>query len=354
MEPAGCVDLTGTVSSVHLLKINGYHFTATMTQAEYIKALWDFDGHAWEVRCYPQHPDSAGFSWVALKLILLGEAQAHPPRKVRATLSCRLVDPTGKIGASEEKSKTSAFSRPQDCSSPILLVRRDDTKLSAYLNNDSVTIQCTITMFKELDVVIPAPVKEQEGPLPIVPPSDLHQHLGELFLSQNGADVTFVVGGESFPAHKSILAARSPIFEVVFFGSIKEGNSWRVEDMEADVFRAVLRFIYTDDVPAAELDESSMAEHLLAAADRYGLDRLKVICERKLYAGINVDTVAATLALAKQHDCSVLKARCVEFIVGSAERFGAVMATEGYKHLAARYPLVLVELVKAAARGRKN
>lgn len=78
-----------------------------------------------------------------------------------------------------------------------------------------------------------------------------------------------------------------------------------------------------------------------------------MICERKLAGGIGVDTAAATLALAEQHGCSVLKARCVEFIVGSPGRLDAVLATEGYKHLAASCPLVLAELLKAA-RGRKS
>ncbi|GJN39071.1 hypothetical protein PR202_gb28165 [Eleusine coracana subsp. coracana] len=92
----------------------------------------------------------------------------------------------------------------------------------------------------------------------------------------------------------------------------------------------------------------SMAQHLLAAADRYGLDRLKLICEGKLSGCIDIDTAATTLALAEQHNCSLLKAKCVEFITASPEKLDAVVATEGYKHLVASCPLVLTELLKAA------
>jgi len=46
-----------------------------------------------------------------------------------------------------------------------------------------------------------------------------------------------------------------------------------------------------------------MAQHLLVAADRYGLHRLKLICEARLCGGIDVGTAATTLALAEQHDC---------------------------------------------------
>ncbi|CAL5054302.1 unnamed protein product [Urochloa decumbens] len=358
MEP-GCAYLTGAATSVHLLKLNGYCATATMNSWEYIKSVWSVDGHDWEIRCYPQHRDFGG-DWVALQLVFLGEAQPDKPLKVRASLSCRPVDRRGKpLEPSVEKSVSAVFYRPQNSAYPLLLVKRNDTKSpSPYLKNDSVTAQCTITVLKELPVaVIPGPAKE-EVPMPM-PPSDLHQHLGGLFLSQKGADITFVVSGERFAAHKSIIAARSPVFMAEFFGHMKESHSQRVEveDMEAAVFRAMLHFIYTDNAPELDVPLEaavSMAEHLLAAADRYGLDRLKLICERKLSGGVDVGTAATTLALAEQHNCSsLLKAKCVEFIIGSPERLDAVLATEGYKHLAASCPLVLAELLKAA-HGRKN
>ncbi|RLN27905.1 hypothetical protein C2845_PM05G29260 [Panicum miliaceum] len=97
----------------------------------------------------------------------------------------------------------------------------------------------------------------------------------------------------------------------------------------------MLRFVYTDVAPP-ELDDNeepaavtTMAQHLLAAADRYGLDRLKLICEAKLAACVEVATAATTLALAEQHGCALLKAKCVDFVNGSPETLDAVLATEG-------------------------
>ena len=67
----------------------------------------------------------------------------------------------------------------------------------------------------------------------------------------------------------------------------------RVEDMEPAAFGALLGFVYTDTVPEldrlGEEEAASMAQHLLAGADRYGLERLKLICEWKLSDGITVD-----------------------------------------------------------------
>ncbi|VAI92233.1 unnamed protein product [Triticum turgidum subsp. durum] len=122
----------------------------------------------------------------------------------------------------------------------------------------------------------------------------------------------------------------------------------KIDDMEAQVFKALLRFIYTDTVPEFENQEDSvtlMAQHLFAAADRYGLDMLKLICSDN---GINVNTVATTLALAEQHSCSQLKANCVDFIISTPTILDAVLAMDGYKHLASSCPSVVTDLLKSA------
>jgi len=144
-----------------------------------------------------------------------------------------------------------------------------------------------------------------------------------------------------------------------FFGHVKEKRSPRVEikDMDAGILGAMLRFIYTDSVPEPEDGDdggvgASMhrAQHLLAAADRYGIDRLKVACEDRLFDGVIVDTAATTLALAEQHGCYHLKGRCVELIAANLE---AVLATDGYKHLTASCPSVMDDLLMAV-HARKN
>lgn len=56
-----------------------------------------------------------------------------------------------------------------------------------------------------------------------------------------------------------------------------------------------------------------MAQHMLAAADRYGLERLRLLCEANLCECVAINTVATTLALAEQHQCHQLKATCLKF-----------------------------------------
>ncbi|XP_037467164.1 BTB/POZ and MATH domain-containing protein 1-like [Triticum dicoccoides] len=342
------INLTDVVRSVRLLRVNGYCMTKTMDSLDgCIKSRWNVYGYDWEIRLYtaglPGH-HSMYISWIWVELFFLGEARA---RNVKATLGCRLVDPRGKLKPSEETRRGGTFKNPQDSSSAFWLIEKSALERSAYLKDDSFTVQCTITVLKEIPDLPSISVRG----IMEVPSSKLHEHLGELLRSGTGADVTFLVSGESFAAHKAILAARSPVLMAEFFGKMKERSS-----RDAEV-KAMLHFVYTDTVPelADEKTElvTAMAQHLLAAAERYGLDRPKLICEGRLSCGISVDTAATTLALAEQHNCSLLKAKCLKFIVRTPATLDAVMATDGYQHLEASCPLVLRELLKSA-RGRKR
>lgn len=88
------------------------------------------------------------------------------------------------------------------------------------------------------------------------------------------------------------------------------------------VLQALLHFIYWDALPdMAELTglntkwaSALMSQHLLAASDRYCLDRLRLICEARLCEDVAINTVATTLALAEQHHCFQLKSVCLKFV----------------------------------------
>ena len=64
----------------------------------------------------------------------------------------------------------------------------------------------------------------------------------------------------------------------------------------------------------AEQDRIVAMQHLLVAADRYGLDRLRLMCEEKLCSWLDVQSVATTLALTEQHQCVQLRDICLRFI----------------------------------------
>lgn len=92
--------------------------------------------------------------------------------------------------------------------------------------------------------------------------------------------------------------------------------------LKYDFLQALLHFMYWDELPDIEeltgvnttWVSTLMAQHLLAAADRYALERLKLLCELKLCEDVAINTVANTLALAEQHHCYQLKTVCLKFV----------------------------------------
>ncbi|CAN6229624.1 unnamed protein product [Urochloa humidicola] len=212
------------------------------------------------------------------------------------------------------------------------------------LNSDRFTIRCVLTL-------IAAPHTE-EGSAIEIPESKLNQDLTYMLKSGEGADVTFSVGDQLFSAHKCILAARSTVFKAELFGAMKEKDTQciKIDDMEPTVFEALLHFIYTDSLQDfdCDADKNAAMQHLLVAADRYGLDRLRLMCEAKLCQGIDVGTVATTLALADQHRCTQLKDACLGFIA-SRNVLGVVKKTDGFKHLTASCPSIMNEILDKVA-----
>ncbi|KAF8667625.1 hypothetical protein HU200_052830 [Digitaria exilis] len=235
-------------------------------------------------------------------------------------------------------------------------IRWKDLEESGCLKDDRFAIQCDITVIKDWsllntgdddvngdDVTSPASVV-------LVPLPDLHQHLGYLLRKKQATDVTIDVGGEmTYDVHGWLLAARSPAFEaeLVAATKAKSGGRRRVEikGIEPVVFEAMLRFVYTDELPemAEEGDAVEMAKGLVAAAHRFELERLKMMCEEMLCGRIDVNNVAGILVVAEECGCRELKEACVEFIAAPGN-LKAVMETEGYEKMKAKCPTVLVGL----------
>ncbi|MQL93439.1 hypothetical protein Taro_026093 [Colocasia esculenta] len=89
-------------------------------------------------------------------------------------------------------------------------------------------------------ICVPASLMERPKVYSIaVPPSNIGEHFGQLLDSGKAADVNFEVNGEIFPAHKLVLAMRSPVFKAQFFGPMKDHKirCIKVEDVEAPVFK---------------------------------------------------------------------------------------------------------------------
>ncbi|KAL5196668.1 hypothetical protein ABZP36_000180 [Zizania latifolia] len=348
--------VTKTVNGSHHFKIAGYSLAKGIGVGKYIASeSFTVGGYEWAIYFYPdgKSPED-GAAYVSLFIALASEGT-----DVRALFELTLVDQSGK---GQDKVHTH-FGRSLEGGPYTLKYRgsmwgykrffkRSALETSDYLKDDCLLVNCTVGVVQS----------HTEGPkiytIP-VPPSNMSQHIGQLLTNGKKTDITFEVDGELFPAHKVVLAARSPVFRAQLFGPMKDKNMKciTVEDMEAPVFKALLHFMYWDELP--DIEELTglnttwvttlMGQHLLAAADRYALERLKLLCELKLCEDVAINTVANTLALAEQHHCYQLKTVCLRF-VALPENLKAVMQTDGFDYLQQSCPSLLTELLEYVAK----
>ncbi|KAK4491305.1 hypothetical protein RD792_002041 [Penstemon davidsonii] len=317
------------INGSHNFQIQGFSTTKGMGVGKYISSdtFW-VGGHSWEIQFYPDgyvKVDESGQVHVSCYIALVSDS-----KNVRA-------------GTYSTQSKTSEDRKLMWGYQSFY--KRTELEASQYIKDDCLTIQCTVGIVKT----------SMDAPKMVVQLSDLRQSYERLLESKEGSDISFEVEGETFYAHKIILSTRSPVFKAQFYGPLKEENTQciKIKEMHARVFKALLHFIYCDVIPdvgevLVDLDSEwkaqSITHHLLAAADRYGIQTLRSLCVLRLCENMAIDTVASTLSLAEQHGCFQLKSKCIEFI-GLPQNIKAVMQTDGFKDLQESYPSVIAELL---------
>ncbi|GBM87932.1 TD and POZ domain-containing protein 4 [Araneus ventricosus] len=134
------------------------------------------------------------------------------------------------------------------------------------------------------------------------------------------SDVSLQTGGQSFPAHKCILSARSAVFRAMFNTDMLEKTSECVPipDLSADTLRELLSYIYTDKV--GELQWQAAAD-LYSGADKYQLLDLKESCASILKCALSVSNFSAILSVADMHQDRELQEAVHDFVMRQGETF---------------------------------
>lgn len=116
--------------------------------------------------------------------------------------------------------------------------------------------------------------------------NSLAADLGALLRDESFSDFTIETKDESFPVHKSILAARSPVMKRMLSVDMKENRESVVKshDVEASIIRKFIRYMYSDSLEFDKSETTALheAKELLKLAQFYDVISLKKICERKL------------------------------------------------------------------------
>ncbi|KAL2660009.1 hypothetical protein AAZX31_03G136100 [Glycine max] len=145
------------------------------------------------------------------------------------------------------------------------------------------------------------------------PSPTLQMYFGDEYVNNPKlSDVTFLVEGRSFYAHRDCLLS-SDIFRAMFDGSYREreAKSIVIPNIKWDVFELMMRYIYTGTVDV-NLD---IAQDLLRAADQYLLDGLKRICEYTISQEISEENVSLLYKMSEDFNATSLKHSCILFML---------------------------------------
>ncbi|GJN15682.1 hypothetical protein PR202_gb02618 [Eleusine coracana subsp. coracana] len=249
-------------------------------------------GHIWRVHCYP-HGNKKGNNGVSLSVFL---ELVSKSKNIKAIFDAFLMGKDGQPSSSIANRCVKAYPPEGFVAWGFSQFAKRTDLESGYMTDGYVTFIFGVVVLRDNPISVPS--------------SDIGDHLGRLLVSSDGSDVMFSVSSETFRAHRAVLAARSPVFKAQLFGPMKDAKAPCIElpEIKPATFKILLQFMYTDALPGDdELKGSSIVElfqNLLAAADMYHLDRLKLMCAQKLWEHLSADSVATVLGCAEKHNCA--------------------------------------------------
>ncbi|GJN01350.1 hypothetical protein PR202_ga18611 [Eleusine coracana subsp. coracana] len=199
--------------SYHELKIQGYSKTFNTHGSDHPSFKshpFRAGGRTWQISYLPKGSLSSDTTdYISFFLILVDIVDEDV--MVQTTFS--LLDQGHKpVDDYTWTTKIHNFSSTNRCNGYERFIKREDLEQSSYLKDDCFTVRVNVHIVKQ-------------GTSIVVPPSDMHQHFGDLLLSKVGTDVEFQVNGEIFAAHRLVLGARSSVFRAELYGPMKEGTA---------------------------------------------------------------------------------------------------------------------------------
>lgn len=145
--------------------------------------------------------------------------------------------------------------------------------------------------------------------------NDVKERLHCILFKETLADVHFLVGRKEpldrIPGHKFVLSIGSAVFDALFNGSMATADDQiEIPDVEAEAFRSLLKFLYTDQVEIEP--ETVMAT--LYAAKKYSVLALERNCVDFLKRNLKPENAFMLLTQARLFDESALAQLCLEMI----------------------------------------
>ncbi len=162
-------------------------------------------------------------------------------------------------------------------------------------------------------------------------------------MNKSLSDVTFRLQSSLFPAHKLVLCCQSPVFKrlvsqphslvcwpvlsVHFFPqlfSMLEGGVWQeshgqevaVENVSAEAFKEVLKWLYTGDAGFGMSDvQLELALDVLSASDRFMISGLHAHMQNVLSARLSPETCFALYSAGCAYNAPLLQRAAAVYLV---------------------------------------
>lgn len=142
-------------------------------------------------------------------------------------------------------------------------------------------------------------------------------------------EVTIVVNGKPFYAHRNVLAAASPYFRAMFSNHFREQCETKpviLENITADVMEELLNFIYTGTIKITPLN----VRDLVSASNYLLMNSLKDACVSFMKSMLNPSNCLGIESAADQFDCETLRETANNYIFNN---FATVSQTDEFKML---------------------
>lgn len=204
-------------------------------------------------------------------------------------------------------------------STPLACAMKDSNSFTINLKITTITAM-GITVDTELDLG----KTSSDDPL-------LANQLHQAFKAGDLTDVVLNSDeGDSFPAHSQILALRSPVLRVMFYGQMQEAHLGTASVKASSAALAqLLRCVYTDDIDTDLA--GGVASELIELSTQYEVPRLTSLVKGWMVRTLSIDNAADRLCLATRFSLDDLRSECVSIV---QRNLGAVMDTQGWMQIA--------------------
>lgn len=187
-----------------------------------------------------------------------------------------------------------------------VLVNNNDAfklELSTWFSMPLANNDCHLRA--ELTILAPNGNRTSQIPYEVAATQAMREHMSSLLIKGSLSDFVFVVKGDEFKVHKSILAAVSKVWERMFSADYKEKetSSCEIDHIEPEIFKAVLHFIYCAEIPE---NFNELVVKLFEAAHYFEIESLKEICLKRLRQNLSSTNAVDIYKIAYLYELDLL------------------------------------------------